>query len=37
LHRRADFVVDARRVIAAIESGAYALDDDEDVGTEAPP
>jgi hypothetical protein len=24
---------DARRVLAAIESGAYALDDDEDVGT----
>ncbi len=28
---------DARRVIAAIESGAYALDDDEDVGPGAPP
>jgi hypothetical protein len=33
----ADQEADARRVIAAIESGAYAIGDDDDVGTEAPP
>jgi len=28
---------DARRVLAAIESGAYAIGEDDDVGTGAPP
>jgi hypothetical protein len=33
----AEQAADARRVIEAIESGAYAIGDDEDVGTGAPP
>jgi hypothetical protein len=34
---RQDQEADARRVLAAIEAGDYAIDDDDDVGTEAPP
>jgi hypothetical protein len=34
---RQDQEADARRVLAAIEAGDYAIDDDDDVGTGAPP